>query len=55
MVASPIGAFTALYSQFQQAIGREPIGVFELLDTPPEMQDAPDALPLPAIEGTVCF
>jgi subfamily B ATP-binding cassette protein MsbA len=54
MVASPIGAFTALYSQFQQAIGASD-RVFELLDTPPEMQDAPDARPLPAIVGAVRF
>jgi subfamily B ATP-binding cassette protein MsbA len=54
MVASPIGTFTALYSQFQQAIGASE-RVFELLDTPPEMQDDADAQPLPPIQGTVCF
>ncbi len=54
MIASPIGAFTGLYSQFQQAIGASE-RVFELLDTPPEMQDEPDAVPLPPIRGTVSF
>jgi subfamily B ATP-binding cassette protein MsbA len=54
MIASPIGAFTGLYSQFQQAMGASE-RVFDLLDTPPEMQDAPDAVPLPPVEGYVCF
>jgi subfamily B ATP-binding cassette protein MsbA len=54
MIASPIGAFTGLYSQFQQALGASE-RVFELLDAPPEMQDEPDAIPLPRIEGEVCF
>lgn len=54
MVASPIGIFTGLYSQFQQAIGASD-RIFDLLDTPPEMRDAPDAAPLPPIAGAVCF
>ncbi len=54
MVASPIGVFTGLYSQLQQAIGASG-RVFELLDTPPEMRDAPDAQPLPRITGEVRF
>ena len=54
MIASPIGAFTSLYSQFQQAMGASE-RVFDLLDTPPEMQDEPDALPLPPVEGFVRF
>ena len=54
MVASPIGAFTGLYSQFQQAIGASE-RVFEMLDTPPEMQDEPSALALPPIKGLVRF
>jgi subfamily B ATP-binding cassette protein MsbA len=54
MVASPIGIFTGLYSQFQQAIGASD-RVFELLDTPPEMRDDADAQPLPPIVGDVCF
>jgi subfamily B ATP-binding cassette protein MsbA len=54
MVASPIASFTSLYSQFQRAIGSSD-RVFELLDTPPEMQDAPDAFELPPVRGEVCF
>jgi subfamily B ATP-binding cassette protein MsbA len=54
MIASPIGAFTGLYSQLQQAMGASE-RVFDLLDTPPEMQDEPDALPLPPVKGFVRF
>ncbi len=54
MVASPIAAFTGIYSQFQRAMGASE-RVFELLDTPPEMQDAPDATGLPPITGEVSF
>ena len=54
MIASPIAAFTGLYSQLQQALGASE-RVFDLLDTPPEMQDAADALPLPPIRGAVRF
>ncbi|MBM4459811.1 MAG: ATP-binding cassette domain-containing protein [Chloroflexi bacterium] len=54
MIASPLGAFTALYSQLQQALGASE-RVFELLDTPPEMRDASDAVALPPITGQVRF
>ncbi len=54
MIASPIAAYTGLYSQLQQAIGASE-HVFDLLDTPPEMQDAPDAIPLPSLTGWVRF
>ena len=54
MIASPIATYTSLYSQLQQAIGASE-HVFDLLDTPPEMQDAPDAFPLPPVAGWVCF
>ncbi|MCU0501879.1 MAG: ABC transporter ATP-binding protein/permease [Anaerolineae bacterium] len=54
MIATPIGAFTTLYAQFQQAIGASD-RVFELLGTPSEMADDTDAQPLPPIEGLVRF
>ncbi len=54
MIASSIGSFTGLYSQIQQAVGASE-RVFELLGTPPEMQDEPDAIPLPPVQGRVCF
>ena len=54
MVAAPIAAFTGLYSQLQQALGASE-RVFELLDAPPELQDDPLAIPMPAISGRVRF
>jgi subfamily B ATP-binding cassette protein MsbA len=54
IVASPIAAFTTLYGQFQQALGASE-RVFELLDTAPEMQEAPGAQILPAVQGLVQF
>ncbi len=54
MVAAPIGTFTGLYSQLQQAMGASE-RVFELLDMPEEMHDDPDAPVMPAIAGRVCF
>ena len=54
MIASPIASFTSLYAQFQRALGASE-RVFQLLDTAPEMQDAPDASDLPPIRGEVRF
>lgn len=54
MIASPIASFTSLYAQFQRALGASE-RVFQLLDTPPEMTDAPDAVELPPIRGEVRF
>lgn len=54
MIASPIAAFTGLYSQFQRALGASE-RVFQLLDTPPELPEAPDATELPPIRGEVRF
>jgi len=54
MIAAPIASFTSLYAQFQRALGASE-RVFQLLDTPPELQDAPDALDLPPIRGEVRF
>ena len=54
LVAGPIAAFSGLYSQFQAALGATQ-RIFELLDTRPEISDAPDAQPLPTIVGRVRF
>ncbi len=54
MIASPIAGFTSLYAQFQRALGASE-RVFQLLDTAPELQDAPDAAELPPIRGEVRF
>jgi ABC-type multidrug transport system fused ATPase/permease subunit len=50
----PIQGIANLYAQLQAAIaGAERI--FDLLDTEPEITDAPDAVALPPIEGRVTF
>lgn len=46
MVAGPIGALTGVYAQLREAGGAAD-RLFELLDTAPEVADAPDAAPLP--------
>ena len=54
MLSGPLGGFAALYGQVQEALGATE-RVFELLDTPPEIVEAPDARVLPAITGHVVF
>jgi len=50
----PIQQLAQLYAQLQSALaGAERI--FELLDTEPDLTDAPDAIEIPAIEGRVEF
>ncbi len=50
----PVRAISMIWAGLQSAIaGAERI--FELLDTPPSIVDAPDALGLPAIEGRITF
>jgi subfamily B ATP-binding cassette protein MsbA len=46
MIAGPIGALTNIYSQLREATGAAE-RIFELLDSSPEIADAPDAYPLP--------
>ena len=50
----PIRDLSRRYDQLQSAMaGGE--RVFKLLDTPVEVQDAPDAIKLPPVRGEVCF
>ena len=50
----PIQMISSLWTQFQSAVaGAERI--FELVDTKPEVVDAPDAVELPPIQGRVVF
>ncbi len=50
----PISQIAVLWSNIQSAIaGGERI--FGLLDTVPDLQDAPDAVPMPPIQGRVAF
>ncbi len=51
---NPLRQLANLYNTIQAALaGAE--RVFEIIDTPPEIRDAPDALPLGAIQGEVRF
>jgi ATP-binding cassette subfamily B protein len=50
----PINMIANLYNTIQSAIaGAE--RVFQIIDEPPELPDAPDALPLEAVRGEVVF
>jgi ATP-binding cassette subfamily B protein len=51
---SPLQELTQLSRQIQQA-STAAQRVFEVLDTEPDMRDAPDARPMPRIEGRVEF
>ena len=50
----PIRSLSQRYDQFQSAMAAGE-RIFHLLDTPTEVQDAPDAVPLPPIRGEVRF
>ena len=51
---NPLRQLANMYNAIQAALaGAE--RVFEIIDTAPETEDAPDALPLDAIQGHVCF
>jgi len=50
----PLQQLASLFNAIQAALaGAE--RVFEIIDTAPEVQDAPDALPLEETQGHVCF
>lgn len=51
---SPLRQIANLYNSIQAALaGAE--RVFEIIDTPPEIMDMPDAFPLPKVKGDVRF
>jgi subfamily B ATP-binding cassette protein MsbA len=53
-IAASLGGLAGLYGQFRAALGGVQ-RVFELLDAKPSVQDAPDAVALPAVEGRLSF
>ena len=53
-IARSVGGMSRLYATFNSAAGASE-RLFELLDTAPEIKDAPDAVALPRIEGAVHF
>lgn len=54
IITGPVGSFARLFSQLQEGLGASR-RVFELLDTPPQIADRPDAFSLPPIAGAVRF
>lgn len=52
IIAGPMGSFARLYTRIQEGLGASE-RIFEILDTAPEVQDAPDAAPMPDIAGKV--
>ena len=54
MVAGPIGGLAMQWGAVQQAFGAAD-RIFALLDTVPDVRDAPDAIALPPVEGEIRF
>ncbi len=54
MVAGPVGMLASQWTQVQQAFGAAD-RIFALLDTSPEIQDRPGAVPLPPVRGEIRF
>jgi len=52
LLIGPLQSLASLYNEFQQALGGA-TRIFELLDTAPEVVDAPDAHALPPVRGHV--
>jgi subfamily B ATP-binding cassette protein MsbA len=53
-IARSVSGMSRLYTTFNSAAGATE-RLFELLSTEPDVQDAPDAVPLPPLEGRVRF
>jgi subfamily B ATP-binding cassette protein MsbA len=53
-IGASLGTFTGLYTQLQEAAGAS-YRIFQLLDEKPEIDDAPNAKPLPLVRGEIQF
>ena len=53
-IAASLGGLAGLYGQLRAAIGGVQ-RVFEIIDTKPTVQDAPDAIALPVSKGRITF
>jgi len=53
-VAGSLGSLVGLYTSLQEALGATK-RVFQLMDIVPDVKDAPDAQPLPDVEGRITF
>jgi len=54
LLIGPFGTFARLFSQVKEAQGALE-RVFDILDTTPDLTDAPDARPLPPVQGRVAM
>ena len=54
LIAGPIASLSSMYTQTQEALGAAE-RIFELVDTPPERPDVPNAVKLPTLDGQVVF
>jgi subfamily B ATP-binding cassette protein MsbA len=53
-VAGSLASLVGLYSSFAEALGATK-RVFEILDETPDVRDAPDAQPMPRVNGRITF
>lgn len=53
-IGAALGQLSGLYGQFREALGAVR-RVFEILDTPPSVTDAPGATDLPPVAGAISF
>ncbi|MDX1530004.1 MAG: ABC transporter transmembrane domain-containing protein [Rhodothermales bacterium] len=53
-IATSVTSLSRLYTSFSGAAGASE-RVFEILDTEPDLRDAPDARPIPRLRGAVAF
>jgi ATP-binding cassette, subfamily B, bacterial MsbA len=53
-IAGSIGQFSGLWTNLQEALGSTK-RLFEILDTPSDIVEAPEALPLPPVDGRITF
>lgn len=53
-VAGALGSLVGLYASVQEALGATK-RIFQILDTTPDLVDAPDATTLPRVEGRITF
>ena len=52
IIAGPMGSFARLYTRIQEGLGASE-RIFEILDTKSDVEDVPNALPMPPIAGKV--
>jgi len=54
IIAGPMGSFARMFTRLQEGLGAAE-RLFEILDTKGDIQDSPEARPMPALKGRVEF